>query len=146
MGSDPLNQHWVGMPAYAWRKLQIAPERRLGSYGVARPASIVAPATAREIASADRYPPRRFPAAPVRTLDLAFRAPANAALIVTDIVPWYMPLSRLAVTRAGAATPATIASPSLTAFRCDDCDAREVEWTLHLQAVDPSWVDVVLLE
>ncbi|HKW81924.1 MAG TPA: hypothetical protein VJQ49_13020, partial [Casimicrobiaceae bacterium] len=146
MGGDAESEHWVGMPAYAWRKLQIAPERRLGGYGVVRPASIVAPAAAREIASAERYPPHQFPTAPLQTLDLAFRAPANAALIVTDIVPWYMPLSGLAVTRAGAAVPATIASPSLTAFRCDDCDAREVEWTLHLQAVDPSWVDVVLLE
>ena len=145
-GSDPEALHWVGMPAYAWRRLRLAPERRIGSYGVSSPASIIAPAAAQAVASADRYPPRHFPAAPLETLTLSFHAPASAALVVTDIVPWYMPLSGLAVTRAGTAVSATIASPGLTAFRCADCGAREVEWTLHLRSVDPSWVDVVLLE
>ncbi len=145
-GDDPAAEHWIGLPAYAWRRLDLAPARWLGSYGIERPGRIIAPTTAHAIATGDTFPPRQIDAAPQQALALRFRAPDNAALIVTDIVPWYMPLRALAVTRAGAAVAPAIASSSIVAFRCRNCDSREVEWTLNLQAADPSWVDIVTLQ
>ncbi|MGH8799642.1 MAG: hypothetical protein ACREX7_05300 [Casimicrobiaceae bacterium] len=144
-GTDPAAEHWIGLPAYAWRRLGLVPARRMGSYGVDRPGRIIAPVAAHAIVTGREFPPRHVADAPQHGLALRFRAPGNAALVVTDIVPWYMPLRALAVTRAGAALAPTIASSSLVAFRCRDCDAREVEWTLNLQAADPAWVDIVTL-
>ncbi|MFI4953976.1 MAG: hypothetical protein ACHP7M_12630 [Burkholderiales bacterium] len=145
-GNDPAAEHWIGLPAYAWRRLDLAPGRTLGSYGVDHPDRIIAPAMAHAIVTGDEFPPRHIAAAPHQTLALSFRAPGNAALVVTDIVPWYMPLRALVVTRAGAAVAPAITSSSLVAFRCRDCAAHEVEWTLNLQASDPSWVDIVTLQ
>jgi hypothetical protein len=76
---------------------------------------------------------------------LRFRAPANSALVVTNPIPWYLGVDAVVVTRDGLALNALATSSNLIAFRCRECDAHEVDWTLELRSADPSWIDVVLL-
>ncbi len=144
-GTEASSQHWIGLPAALWRRLGVAPARTMGGYGVDMPTAILAPVATHRIASDDHYPPRTAERGVSRVSALRFRAPANSALVVTNPIPWYLGVDVVVVTRDGLAVNALATSSNLIAFRCRECDAHEVDWTLELRSADPSWIDVVLL-
>lgn len=144
-GQAPGVQHWVGLPVAVWRRLGVDPTWSVGTYGLAVPARVLAPELGHPIASDEHYPPRIDQRGTSRALPLRFRAPSNATLVVTNPIPWYMALDAAVVTIDGRALTPLAASSGLLAFRCRDCDAHDVEWTLELRATDPTWIDVVLL-
>lgn len=137
--------HWVGLPQHVWRALAITPARWIGSYGMAPPERVIAPALSRAVAGGDAYPPHAFAARADAVLTLHFRAPADRAIVVTNLLPWYLPLDEVTLARDGIAMAPLAASSSVRAWRCVGCDPADAEWTLHLRTADPSWIDVVAL-
>jgi hypothetical protein len=78
-------------------------------------------------------------------LTLRFRAPADHAIVVTNPLPWYLPLDEVWLARDGIAMAPVAVSSSVRAWRCVGCNPVDAEWTLHLRTADPSWIDVVAL-
>jgi dolichyl-phosphate-mannose-protein mannosyltransferase len=144
-GGLPSATHWVGLPGHVVRALALVPVRWIGGYGVSIPEQVAGSARPHAIADGRAYPPHDFAGMPDVPLTVRFRAPADRAIVVTNPLPWYLPLSAVTLLRNGVAIAPQVASSSLRGWRCRDCGTLDAEWTLNLQTADPSWIDVVVL-
>lgn len=109
------------------------------------PEQVVGPARPHAIADGHTYPPHDFARMPSMPLTVRFHAPADRAIVVTNPLPWYLPLTGVTLLRGGVAIAPQVASSSVRGWRCRDCGTLDAEWTLNLQTADPSWIDVVVL-
>lgn len=144
-GNAPSATHWVGLPRHVDRALSLTPTRWIGGYGVSIPEQVVGPARPQAVADGHVYPPHDFAGMPSVPLTVRFRAPADRAIVVTNPLPWYLPLTGVTLLRDGIAMAPQVASSSVRGWRCRECGTLDVEWTLNLQTADPSWIDVVVL-
>jgi hypothetical protein len=141
LGGDAEGAHYAGMTRGFWRALGAAPECWIGSMGIAR----VAPRMqSRGLAIADgsTYLPRRGPTTAPTLVSFNVHAPADAAVLVTNIVGRYE-LFEVVRAEAEGQSRAPVASNELSQlFAAGHAPAS---WTFMVRTTYPGALDVVVV-
>jgi hypothetical protein len=136
-------RHAFGMTRPFWRALSAAPDCWIGSLGLSAGST---PLVAREpIALADgaTYLPRKGGTHPLADATLEFAAPADRAVLFTNVLGGYEHFEITAATANGAPTR-PLASNDLSAlYRAPAGSAGSVRWRITARSTRPDAIDVV---
>jgi hypothetical protein len=143
-GSD--GKHVMGMTRGFWERLGAAPSCWIGSLGITAHVTPLVPRKAIAIADGSRYLPRVATRAAPSPITFSVSAPANTAVLVTNVLGEY---ERFAVTQAWAdgQRASAVATNDLSALYAlhGARDARPVQWTFTVATTDARAVDVVAI-
>jgi hypothetical protein len=144
---DSDRAHWVGMPKSFWSAARLRPSCWIGPLGLVEASSRLAPADGIAPASPKVFLPRPFLRGPLQEQSITFTAPGTQALVLTNVIPWYMPWRVLSV-HANGRELSPVASTSVAQLYALPGAARldTVKWEAVFAAVDTSKIDVVTVE
>lgn len=142
--SHPDRTHWVGMPKTFWTLARLRPRCWIGPLGLAEASLTVAPADDIAPASPNTFLPRPFTHGPSRERNITFTTSGRQALVLTNVIPWYMPWRVLSV-RANGRELSPLASTSVAQLYAlpDSVSADGVKWEVLFAAPDTEKIDVV---
>jgi hypothetical protein len=136
--------HWVGMPRIFWTKADLIPRCWIGSLGVASATSVIAPTASVARVSGKIFRPRPFLQAPSGERTLSFDTRGRQALVLTNVIHWYMPWHVLSVKVDGREIPPTVVTSVSRLYAL--AEAPEIElhrWDVRFAAPDTDKIDVV---
>jgi hypothetical protein len=139
--------HWVGMPKFFWTVAQLRPRCWIGPLGLANVSLNLAPARDIAPASPRAFLPRPFLQGPSRERSIAFTTSGRQALVLTNVIPWYMPWRVLSVHANGRELSplASTAAAQLYALP-DDASGDAARWEVAFAAPDTDMIDVVTVD
>ena len=138
------DQPFVGLPISVWNQVGLQPTELIGAYGLASANRVFSPASSLPAASGKRYPPRfDLMLAAARQQEWSTVAPAssNDVVIVSNLLPT-SPLFKVMAEVNGRANTAIIAFANTAIFRCIDCAAGQVVWSLKIRGGLPQTVSI----
>jgi hypothetical protein len=143
MGSEGTpGTHWAGMSRRFWALLGRSPDCRIGSLGLVSPAAAHGTSRGIPIANGRRYFPRDPAAGSDRTARLAFDAPADDALLVSNPLLGYERLRDVRVTVGGRpANP--VARNDLALLFAGPSGSAPARWSVSFEASTPEAIDLV---
>jgi len=139
--------HWVGMPKRFWTVARLRPRCWIGPFGLAEASLKLAPADNIAPASPQTFLPRPFLHGPSRERNITFSTSGSQALVLTNVIPWYMPWRVLSVHANGRelAPIASTAAAQLYALP-DNANGDATKWEVQFAAPDTDKIDVVTVE
>ena len=136
--------HWVGMPKSFWTAAQLRPRCWIGPLGLAEASLTPAPADGIEPASPRAFLPRPFLHGPSHERSITFTTSEPQVLVLTNVIPWYMPWRVLSV-HANGREVSPLASTSVSQLYAlpGAANAETVQWAVLFAAPDTDKIDVV---
>jgi len=142
--SDPP-VHYLGMSIPFWNALGWEPDVRIGSLGLSTRAKAMPGRKGIAVADGSRYLPRMPATHPVTTATLDIAAPANAALLVTNVIGAYEDFHVLSATVDGKPGVPAIGNDLSVLYRPPDTTEREARWAVTIASTNLDAVDLVSL-
>ena len=135
--------HLFGMTRAFWNVSGGQPECWAGSLGLTRAMTPLVERAAIALADGSTYMPRALARHPPETALLIFTAPANAAVVVTNVLGAYEP-HRIASAEADGRKVEPLAENDLSSLYRPQ--SAPVQWKLTVTATNPNAIDVVALD
>ena len=140
---------WTGLPLPVWRELAFAPKVVLGTYGLVQASTVVSPAQSLPQVSGRAYPPRfalMISAAGHPAWTTRFRAPADALIVVSSLMPTY-PQFSVSATLAADVQPPVAQFANTFIFRCARCAASPtaLNWQIVVSGGAPETTSITVL-
>jgi len=144
--ADADRTHWVGMPRMFWTKAALAPQCWIGSLGLATAMSVVAPSGSVARVSGETFRPRPFLQGPPSERSLRFETHGEQALILTNIIHWYMPWQVLSVKVDGQEIAPLAVTAVSRLYGAPAAQGVHVNrWDVRFAAPDTDKIDVVTI-
>jgi hypothetical protein len=141
---DAGRMHWVGMPRMFWTKADLAPRCWIGSLGVATVTSVIAPNASIARVSGKTFRPRPFIQSPSDERTVNFDTRGRQALVLTNVIHWYMPWQVLSVKIDGSEiAPLVVTSVSRLYAPAETPGVELHRWEVRFAAPDTDKIDVV---
>jgi hypothetical protein len=139
--------HWIGMPKSFWTVARLRPRCWIGPLGLGEASLNVAPAEEIVPAPPNTFLPRPFIHGPSRERSITFTTSGRQALVLTNVIPWYMPWRVLSV-RANGRELSPLASTSVAQLYAlpGSASADAAKWEVLFAAPDTDKIDVVTVE
>ena len=139
--------HWIGLPKSFWSAAGLRPSCWIGPLGLAEASLKLAPADGIAPASPKAFLPRPFLRGPLQERSIVFTAPGRQVLVLTNVIPWYMPWRVLSVHANGReVSPLTSTSVAQLYALPGATSLDAVKWEAVFAAVDASKIDAVTVE
>jgi hypothetical protein len=136
-------KHLFGMTRAFWEASGGEPECWVGSMGLTRAMTPRIDRAGMALADGSTYMPRQLAKHPADTALLIFTVPANAALLVTNVLGAYEPF-RIVAAEAGGRRVEPVAENDLSSLYAPQSSAAQ--WRLTVTATNPNTIDVVALD
>ena len=141
---DAGRMHWVGMPRVFWTKADLTPRCWIGSLGVATATSVLAPNASVARVSGKTFRPRPFLQSPSSERTVSFETHGRQALVLTNVIHWYMPWQVLSVKVDGREIPPLVVTPVSRLYALAETPGIELDrWEVRFAAPDTDKIDVV---
>jgi hypothetical protein len=141
---DAGRMHWVGMPRIFWTKADLMPRCWIGSLGVATATSVIAPTANVARVSGKTFRPRPFLQAPSGERTVSFDTRGRQALVLTNVIHWYMPWQVLSVTVDGREIPPLVVTSVSRLYALAEAPGIELHrWEVRFAAPDTDKIDIV---
>ncbi len=143
---DADRMHWVGMPRLFWTKADLTPRCWIGSLGVATATSVIAPSASIARVSGKTFRPRPFVQAPSGERTLSFDTRGRQALVLTNVIHWYMPWQVRSVKVDGREIPPLVVTSVSRIYALVEAPGIELHrWEVQFAAPDIDKIDVVTI-
>ena len=136
--------HWVGMPVSFWEMVSVRPQCRLGPLGLAPAAQALWPPGAIAPVSADKFLPRPFLHGASQERSLAFTT-AAAAVVLTNVIPWYMPWRIASVRVDGREVAPRESTVASALYAAPDHGVESARWEVRFSAPSPEMIDIAAI-
>lgn len=145
--ADADRAHWVGMPKSFWSAAALRPRCWIGPLGLAEASLKLAPPDAIAPASPKAFLPRPFLRGPLQQRSISFTAHGRQALVLTNVIPWYMPWRVLSVRANGREVSPLVSTSTAQLYALPGAPSLDaVKWEAVFAAVDTSKIDAVTVE
>jgi hypothetical protein len=142
-GNKSSQLHYFGMTRPFWKELDWAPDCRIGSLGLALNSRPLLEQGGIAVADGSRYLPRDPAQHPPVTKVLAVSAPADAAIMVTNVLAGYEVFQMQQATADTVEVPAAITNDFSALYRPPRTPSQSVQWTFKILSSNPSALDIV---
>jgi hypothetical protein len=134
--------HAFGMTRRFWQALGAQPRCWVGSLGLTEHVTSLLDRPPIALADGATYMPRPLNRGAPAEMQLAFEAPAQAALLVTNVLDGYEPF-RIVSASAGGEDVAPIAENDLSALYAPRRGAGPIHWTITVTTTNPQAIEAV---
>ncbi len=143
---DAGRMHWVGMPRIFWTKANLTPRCWIGSWGVATVTSVIAPEAGIARVSGKTFRPRPFLRSPSGERTVSFDTRGPQALVLTNVIYWYMPWQVLSVKVDGREIPPLVDTSVSRLYALAGAPGIKLDrWEVRYAAPDTDKIDVVTI-
>jgi hypothetical protein len=138
--------HYFAMTRPFWKALSWQPDCWIGSLGFAMDSRPLLDRKGIAVADGSTYLPRKAARHPAQTTVLAVTAPANAAVLVTNVLAGYEQLQILSAMADARERPPAAKNDLSFLYRPPERAGADVAWTFTILSTNPEAVDIVSVE